>query len=56
MEQINNTTASDEAAVEDYAPRKVTLAENLMLSLKIAAIAGVVFAAFWGIEQWTSVK
>jgi hypothetical protein len=37
-----------------YAPRKLSLSENVMLTIKILAIAGLILAALWGISEWAS--
>ena len=62
MESIKKTNVSEPAAdlarsvAEDYAPRKLTLAENVMLTIKILVVAGLIMAAFWGFNQWTSAR
>jgi len=57
MEQTKKTTGSDGGiTAEDYAPRKTTFAGNLILTIKLLAIAGATFAALWGIDQWNSAK
>ena len=39
---------------EDHRPRKMTLAENVILTIKILAIAGLIMASLWGISYGTS--
>ena len=39
-----------------HAPRKLTLAENIILTIKILAVAGVVIGMIWGVNLWTSPK
>ena len=39
---------------EDHRPRKMTLAENVILTFKVLAIAGLIMASLWGISYWTS--
>jgi hypothetical protein len=34
-----------------HAPRKVTLAQNIILSMKVLAVAGLLIAALWGISR-----
>ena len=40
----------------DHTPRKLTFAENLILTIKVLAIAGLIMAALWGANHWTSPK
>ncbi len=41
-------SASSEATAElDYTPKKMTARETLLVSLKLIAIAGVVFGLLW---------
>jgi len=35
-------------------PRKLTFAENAILTLKVLAIAAVILGAIWGANQWTA--
>jgi hypothetical protein len=37
-------------------PRKMTFAENVILTIKVLAGFGVLGAALWGIDLWTAVK
>jgi hypothetical protein len=39
---------------EDHRPSKMTLGENVALTIKILAIAGLIMASLWGINYWTS--
>ena len=41
---------------EDHAPRKMTIAENVILTIKILAAAALLIAALWGINHWTSAR
>ena len=43
-------------APDVHAPRKLTFAENLIVTIKILAGFGLLGAALWGIELWTSAK
>lgn len=42
------------AADNSHAPRKLTFAENAILTVKVLAGAGLVLAAFWGLNLLTS--
>lgn len=39
---------------DPHAPRKLTFRENVILTIKVLAIAGLVIAALWGISLWNS--
>jgi hypothetical protein len=39
-----------------YAPRKLTFAENALLTIKVLAALGLIGFALWGISLWTSAK
>ena len=57
MEPTKKTIVSDVGgSAKDHAPRKMTLAANLILTVKLLAGAGAMFAAFWGIDQWAGAK
>ncbi len=59
MEARKKLTATEPAtAVEPdpYAPRKLTFAENVILTVKILGALGLVVAMVWGISLWTSSK
>src|SRR5262249_45828849 len=50
---IMETNHENEAgAVHDHAPKKLTFAENLRLTIKVFAIAGLILAALWGANHW----
>ncbi len=40
--------------LEAYKPRKLTFAQNAVLSLKIAGALGLIGAAIWAIDLWTA--
>ncbi len=42
--------------VNEHAPRKLSFAENVILTIKMLAVAAVVLAALWGINVWTAGK
>jgi hypothetical protein len=46
--------ATSEAADERYAPRKLTFADNAVLTVKVLAGARLVLAAMLGLSVWTS--
>jgi hypothetical protein len=35
-------------------PRKLTFAENAILTVKVLVAAGLVLAALWGLSVWTA--
>lgn len=39
-----------------HAPRKLTFAENVILTIKILGGFGLLGAALWGISLWTSTR
>ena len=41
---------------EDHGPRKMTRTENVILTIKILAIAGLIMASLWGISYWKSAQ
>ena len=44
------------AATENYGPRKMTPVENVILTIKVLAVAGLIMGALWGINSWTSAQ
>jgi hypothetical protein len=40
----------------EHAPRKMTFAENVVLTIKVLAGFGLLGAALWGIRLWTSAR
>ncbi len=36
------------------APRKLTFAENVVLTVKVLVVAGLVLASLWGLSLWTA--
>ncbi len=42
------------AANDKHKPRKLTFAQNVILTIKILAVAGFVLTALWGLSLWTS--
>ena len=43
-----------DSAKDVHEPRHLTLRENVILAIKVFALAGVLGAALWGINLWTS--
>ena len=43
-------------AVAEARPRKLTFAENVLLTLKLLVGFGLLGALIWGIDLWKSVK
>jgi hypothetical protein len=41
-------------AGDPHAPRKLTFSENVLLTIKVLAIAGLLTAALWRISLWNS--
>lgn len=55
---IGATTGSADADSDSdasmHAPRNLTFAENVILTMKILGGAVLIIVALWGINQWTS--
>jgi len=56
-----SVTTSEDASFEadiatNHAPRKMTFTENVILTIKVLAVAGFIMASLWGVNQWTSPK
>jgi hypothetical protein len=46
-----------EAHIDDrYLPRSLTFAENVKLTIKVLAVAGLMTATLWGLSLWTAAK
>ena len=41
-------------AANAHAPRKMTFAENVLLTIKVLGTIGLLGAALWGMSLWTS--
>jgi hypothetical protein len=48
--------AQTDSIVPDHAPRKLSFAENVVLTIKVLTVAAVLVAALWGINVWTSAR
>jgi hypothetical protein len=44
------------AGSDPYTPRKLTLAENAILTVKVLGSLGIIGAAIWGFNLWTSTQ
>lgn len=55
--KLSNTVPVPESTdTVDRAPRRLTVAENAFLTLKVLALLAVVGVALWGINVWTAAK
>jgi len=45
-----------EGANIGHVPGKLTFAQNVIGTIKVLAIAGLLIAALWGLDLWTSGK
>ena len=50
------TTTNVSTTEPSHAPRKLTVAENVILTIKILAGAALLMAVLWGANHWTSAK
>jgi len=50
--ELNTAQGSDLA--DDHAPRKMTFRENVILTIKVLAVLGLLGTVLWGINFWTS--
>jgi hypothetical protein len=48
--------AEVDGTTEVYAPRKMTFAENVILTIKVLAGFGLLGAALWGISLWKTLR
>lgn len=57
-QQSETSIAERETAgvTDAHAPRKMTLAENVILTVKVLAGFGLLGALLWATKLWTSVK
>ena len=59
MEDKKKLTVVESAAgaeSDPYAPRKLSFAENAILTVKVLGALGVIGAAIWGFNFWTSAQ
>ncbi len=50
------SVAKDTPESDAHAPRPLTLAENIVLTLKVLAVMGLLGAALWAASLWTAAK
>ncbi len=48
--------SEDAPEADAQAPRPLTLAENIVLTLKVLAVMGLLGAALWAASLWTAAK
>ena len=48
--------SEDARAEETHVPRRLTLAENIVLTAKVLAVMGLVGAALWAANLWTAAE
>ena len=58
MEDKNKLTVTEPVAAESdpYAPRKLTLAENAILTVKVLGMLGMIGESIWGFNLWTAAQ
>lgn len=44
----------ENVVTEDLSPRKLTVAENVILTIKVLVGFGLLGAALWGLSMWKS--
>ena len=54
--EASSAVSEDAVSTNLHAPRKMTFAENVILTIKVLAGFGLLGAALWGISLWTAVK
>jgi hypothetical protein len=53
---MNNQNEVKPGAIDEHAPRKITFTENVILTVKVLAVFGILGVALWGINMWTAPK
>jgi len=57
METDKKTNVQEsETTSDEHMPRKLTLAQNLILTARVLACAALILGALWGVNQWTTGK
>jgi len=46
--------AHSENALQNHAPRKLSLTENVVLTIKVLGGIAILLAGLWGINNWTA--
>ena len=50
------TTTNVSTTEPSHTPRELTVAENVILTIKLVAGAALLMGVIWGINYWTSAK
>jgi hypothetical protein len=50
------TTSVSEAPADELTPKKLTFAENAILTLKVLGVLLLLGAGMWGLNVWNSAK
>jgi len=53
-QKSKTTGPSTEIEADAYAPRKMSFAENAMMTAKVLGIFGLIGVVLWGIRLWTA--
>ena len=48
--------SKDEPEIDQHVPRRLTLAENFLLTLKLLGGLGLLGAALWAVNLWNAAK
>ena len=48
--------SKDEPEIDQHAPRRLTLAENFVLTIKLLGGLGLLGAALWAVNLWNASK
>ena len=48
--------SNDVPETDQYVPGRLTLAENIVLTIKVLGGMGLLGAALWAVNVWTAVK
>jgi hypothetical protein len=55
-EMQTKRTSVTEGPADELAPKKLTLAENAILTLKVLGVLLLLGAGIWGLNVWNSAK
>ena len=57
METDKKTNVQEsETTSDEHMPRKLTLAQNVILTAKVLLCSALILGALWGVNQWTAGK
>jgi len=57
METDKKTNVQEsETTSGEHMPRKLTLAQNVILTAKVLLCSALILGALWGVNQWTAGK